>query len=97
MNKEFILSNLRDAAQELASTIHDIESDTEYEYGNFAVAMNHLYHHLNTAWNGRNASDAEVKECTEDNFFKWRQFPNSDEIYLEPLPSKLGEISDSEV
>jgi hypothetical protein len=82
MNKEFMLFNLKDAAKELTSTIHNIESDPEYEYGNFVVAMNHLYHHLNTAWNARDSSDDETKECSDDNFYKWRQFPSSNEIYL---------------
>jgi len=82
MNKNFILSNLREAAQELVSTIHDIESDPKYGYGEFVVAMTHLYHHVNTAWNARDSLDAGAKECTEDNFYKWRQFPSNSEIYL---------------
>ena len=82
MNKEFMLYHLREASEQLAATIRELETDPEYEYGNLVVDMGHLYHHINSAWNARDSSDEEARECTEDNFIKWRQFPSGDEIYL---------------
>jgi hypothetical protein len=84
MNKKFMLFNLREAKDQLLEIIRDIESDPEYEYGAYMVEMTHLYHHINTAWNARDASDDEVRECSEEDFFKWRQHPPGDEIYLGP-------------
>lgn len=37
--------------------------------------MGHLYNHLNTAWNARNATDEETTTLTEEQFYRWRQFP----------------------
>ena len=75
MNKEYILYNLKEASKQLAETINELETDKGYEYGEFRVDMEHLYHHLNTAWNAQNSSDQESRECLESNYSKWRQFP----------------------
>jgi len=42
--------------------------------------MEHLYHHINSAWNGREASDTAVKACTQEDFERWRQFPTDIEL-----------------
>jgi len=75
MNKEYILYNLKEALKQLSNTIHDLETDKNYEYGDFRVDMEHLYHHVNTAWNAKNSSEEESRECSESNFQIWRQFP----------------------
>ena len=82
MNKNFMLSNLREANEEILRIIREIESDPAYGYGDYVVGMTHLYHHVNTAWNARDASDDRVKDCSEEDFYRWRQFPASNEIYL---------------
>jgi hypothetical protein len=80
MNREWVLHNLREAEQELRQTIAEIESTADYGYGEFVVAMSHAYHHLNTAWNSRDEAEAVVRECSAENFERWRQFPN--DIYM---------------
>lgn len=82
MNRNYVLFNLREAMSELERTIRGIETDAAFGHGDFVVAMSHLYHHLNTAWNARESSDDEVRECSQQNFDKWRQFPGADEIPL---------------
>lgn len=80
MNREWVLLHLREAQEELTRTIAEIEADPDYDVGEFLVAMQHLYHHLNTAWNSRDERPARVKACTDDDFYTWRRFP--DDIYL---------------
>lgn len=75
MTKDYLLWNLREASEELTRTIHDLETDSDYGNEELAVALNHLYHHLNTAWNARHASRARVQECSAEDFLAWRQFP----------------------
>ena len=75
MNKKWILFHLKEAQEEIESTIKDIEADPEYDYGEYSVAMAHLYHHINTAWNSRDSTEQEANESTENNFNKWRKFP----------------------
>jgi hypothetical protein len=75
MNKEWVVWNLKEAQKELTRTIADLESDSEYDYPEFSVAMAHLYHHLNTAWNSRDVSEQVASECSQENFDRWRQMP----------------------
>lgn len=75
MNREWILLHLKEASEELTRTIQEMEQDPEYDFGEYLVAMMHLYNHLNTAWNSRDATPERVKACTYEEFERWRQFP----------------------
>lgn len=83
MNREYVLWNLREAAEELKRTIGQLEQDPRYGQDEFVVAMSHLYHHINTAWNARDATAEEAAECTEENFGKWRSMPENSELLSE--------------
>jgi hypothetical protein len=37
--------------------------------------MQHLYHRLNTAWNARDESPERLAATSEEDFHRWRQFP----------------------
>ena len=78
MNKEHVLFHLKEAREALEQIIQEIKSDPEYDDAEYSVDMRHLYHHVNTAWNGRDAIEAEVNECSEENFDRWRQYPVDD-------------------
>jgi len=84
MNKEYVLYNLTHAVEALDKLIADMKSDADYDYGNYVVDIAHVYHHLNTAWNARDATKAAADECSEEDFYRWRQFPSEEEIYLGP-------------
>jgi len=75
MNKEYVLWNLREAYSAVGQMIAECESDPEYERPEFAVDMQHLYHHINTAWNAQDSSAERAKRCEEGDFMEWRQFP----------------------
>ena len=75
MNRDYVLFHLREAADELARTIAEIEADLEYDYGEFVVAATHLYHHLNTAWNAQDSEPHRTDTCSEADFAQWRRFP----------------------
>lgn len=83
MNKNFILFNLGEAQEEIERIISDLKSGSDYDYGEYVVAMTHLYHHINTAWNARNAPKKRVEKCSEKDFKNWRQFPREGELFLE--------------
>jgi hypothetical protein len=76
MNREWILFHLREAHEELTRVIEECEKSSDYDAGEYLVAMTHLYNHLNTAWNSKDTSSEEARICAEDNFLKWRQFPS---------------------
>jgi len=80
MNRDAILFHLREAKEELDRTIAEIEKDPEYGYGEFHVAMSHLYLHVNTAWNGRDASAERHRDCVQSDFDAWRNFPTDADL-----------------
>jgi hypothetical protein len=80
MNKSYILYNLKESLIQLEETIKELENNSDYEYGEFSVDMNHLYHHINTAWNSKYSTEKESKECSENNFRIWRKFPTDIEM-----------------
>ncbi len=75
MNRDFVLFNLREAYEALGQMINEIQSEPDYEYGEYVVDMRHLYDHVNTAWNARNADPERAERCSDKDFFEWRQFP----------------------
>ena len=73
MNTEFLLTHLKEAQEELDSIINTLKNNSKHPEVSFEIEIQHLYHHLNTAWNGRNSLANE--EETDEIFYKRRQFP----------------------
>ena len=80
MNKPNVLWHLKEARAAIDELIADMETDAEYDFGEFRVDIEHLYHHVNTAWNARDATQESTDACSEENFDRWRQFPQDIEI-----------------
>lgn len=83
MNRDAVLFHLGEAKEELGSTIAEIESNPEYGFEELQVAISHLYHHINTAWNGRDVSLEAFQRCSQEDFDKWRKFPDYAELWLD--------------
>ena len=75
MNTRFIASNLKEAEEELRSLITRVASGEQLSFEDYHVAMAHIYHHLNSAWNGRDATDEQWRECSDKDYQKWQKFP----------------------
>lgn len=83
MNRHVVSFHLREAAEELNRMIAEVERNQSYDVEEFRVAIGHLYHHLNTAWNARNQTDEEFAQCTDESFRRFRKFPLEAELFLE--------------
>jgi hypothetical protein len=82
LNREWVVFNLQQAQEEIGRTIREIESHPDYDSGEYLVAMSHAYHHMNTAWNSREAPAAKVERCSEEDFYQWRRFPGDIDLGL---------------
>ena len=80
MNRNIILFHLREATEQLNETIQKLERAEEYTVEEFQVEIGHLYHHLNTAWNGRNQTEEQYQKCTSQDFERFRKFPKEEEF-----------------
>jgi hypothetical protein len=52
-NKRDILSNLLELKANLDRMIDEIKKDDDFDFDGYYPDMEHIYHHLNTAWNIR--------------------------------------------
>lgn len=75
MSNEYTIYNLQEAVEEIEKTIQELKRGTSSSEPHLLVNFEHLYHHINTAWNSRSATNQETTECSEENFENWRQFP----------------------
>jgi hypothetical protein len=76
MNKGWILFHLREAHEELTRTIDTLDAAESVDEIEFGIAIAHMYNHLNSAWNARAATDEQLAKQTEDDFYRWREFPS---------------------
>lgn len=83
MNQEAALFHLKKASDALNQAVQELEGDAAYGEKEFQTALSRVYHHLNTAWNGRGCSLFEFQNVTEKNYLKWRQFPKKGEFFTE--------------
>lgn len=81
MNKLHIVFHLKEARKAIEGLASDIESNADYGIDEYRIDLQHIYHHLNTAWNGRDADESRVKTSAMKNFDTWRQFPKDLEIW----------------
>jgi len=82
MNTGFLLFNLREAQEEIEETIRELETNSDFGEPEFSVAMMHLYHHVNTAWNARNSTPEESKNGSDEDFNRWGNYPSDLELIL---------------
>jgi hypothetical protein len=75
MGNKWILHNLGEALEALQGMIGERKGDQECEFSRYQDEMRHLYNHLNTAWNSRDVDEKEIRDCLEEDFSRWRQFP----------------------
>ena len=75
MNRDQVLSHLSEAREAITQVIEEIQETPDYDDSEYWVDMQHVYHHINTAWNSRNASSADVEQATDTVFNRWNVFP----------------------
>ncbi|HEX3315056.1 MAG TPA: hypothetical protein VHR72_09215 [Gemmataceae bacterium] len=76
MNLGWLSFHLREASEELARTLAEIETNPDFREIELKIAFEHLYNHLNTAWNSRNVGDERFSAHSREEFYAWRAFPS---------------------
>ncbi|MEW6356028.1 MAG: hypothetical protein AB1696_06875 [Planctomycetota bacterium] len=84
MNREHVLFHLQEAHEAIHRLILEIEEDSDYDSAVLIVGMQHIYHHLNTAWNARDESLERTRDCSQQDFDAWRQFPSDLDMRGDP-------------
>lgn len=68
--------NLGEAQEELSRLLDALRPGAEFDEAEFRVGMAHLFSHLNTAWNVRNASASEIDAASGERINAWMCFPD---------------------
>lgn len=76
MNKAHLRFHLNEALEELSRMAAQCENNPEFSEAELWVGMQHLYHHLNTAWNARKLGPERIEQATDQDFNAWSLFPN---------------------
>lgn len=74
MFKDYALFNLTEAKEAIEQLMAEMQSDPDYDYGNYFVDMQHIYWHINSAWNGRDF-DSSKSELTDELYDSFIKFP----------------------
>ncbi len=72
MQTQYVVRNLREAAEELAKVIEAVEADNEIRFETWLVFV---YRKLNLAWSSRNLTDDQLDKWTHSGFESRCQFP----------------------
>ena len=74
MNRDLVLHHLAEAHEALGRMLQEAKNDPEWGIGELSADMPHLYHHINTAWNARDSTNA-IGQCSDEEFRSWSAFP----------------------
>jgi hypothetical protein len=77
-----MIYNLEDMAEQIDIAISRLQEDESFDNERLEVHFGDLYHHLNTAWNGRYRRGNYQETQTDSEFFKDRQMPEDFDEYL---------------
>ena len=75
MNTRSVRENLAEAQEQLDEIVRSLDAGEIADEAELLVPLQHVYFHLNFAWNTRRSADDKVIECSERNFNAWRKFP----------------------
>ena len=75
INWEIVLSDIADARSDLQYIEHRVKSGHALNEEEFRVTLQHVYHHLNFAWNARHQSTERYANLTDEDFISWGQYP----------------------
>ncbi len=75
INWEIVSSNLAEAKEELDELVAGKAPEGTTRDVWFQIALQHIYHHLNFAWNVRHESTEKYANLTDEDFERWGRFP----------------------
>ena len=74
MNLKIVSLNIQEALEDLEKIREEIISNTINEV-EFQMQLQHVYHHLNFAWNVRHKKTEQYKNMTEEEFRGLGKYP----------------------
>ncbi|MGE5086477.1 MAG: hypothetical protein ACM3MG_09275 [Bacillota bacterium] len=73
MNTKFIVYNFQEIEEEIAIVMSRIRKGMSHE--EYYKSVQHIYHHLNIAWNARESLPEGVADLDDPRMDEWKEFP----------------------
>ncbi|OYZ21022.1 MAG: hypothetical protein B7Y39_10080 [Bdellovibrio sp. 28-41-41] len=73
VNKKFITYNFQEIQEEVELVLRQMKVGASQE--DFYRSVQHIYHHLNIAWNARNEGQDTVFDLDDPRMDSWKEFP----------------------
>ncbi|MDD5546765.1 MAG: hypothetical protein PHO67_06400 [Candidatus Omnitrophica bacterium] len=81
MNWKIINSDLKDAREQIEEIEERIKRKDYSAEPEYQILLEHIYRHLNIAWNARRAKTKSYKNMTQNEFDKLSSIPKEIQIY----------------
>jgi hypothetical protein len=75
LNWRIILSNLGEAREQLEDIERRAKRNSRLSEEELRIFLQHVYHHLNFAWNVRRVATARYAKMTDREFLQWGKYP----------------------
>ena len=73
MNRKFITYNFQEIQEEVELVLRQMKSGDSHE--SYYKSVQHIYHHLNIAWNARVEGQDTVFDLDDPRMDSWKEFP----------------------
>ncbi|MFM6928480.1 MAG: hypothetical protein ACKOX6_08440 [Bdellovibrio sp.] len=73
LNTKFILYNFQELEEEIEIVMSRIRKGMSHE--EYYKSVQHMYHHLNIAWNARESLPEGVADLDDPRMDEWKEFP----------------------
>ena len=75
LNWEIILSNLAEAREQIEQIEERAKNRKKPAEVELQIMLEHVYHHLNFAWNIRHKTSFNYSTLSDEEFNKWSKYP----------------------
>ena len=89
LNWEIILSNLAEAREQIEEIEKRASDETKPSEIELQIWLEHVYHHLNFAWNIRHKTSFNYSKLSDEEFNEWSKFPT--EIKEQKIPKEFSD------
>jgi len=76
MNKKWIKQDITEAKEQIDDILKKFNKNNNYTVVDFELDMQHVYSHLNVAYNTRHWTVKEINNFTDNDYNKVRKIPN---------------------
>ena len=88
LNWQIILSNIAEAREQLQQIEARASNGEKISEAEFQILLEHVYHHLNFAWQIRHTPTKRYANLSDEDFHLWSKYPKEIKAYRLEKPER---------